>query len=447
MTDSYVLDLSSKPLDLLDKTYDALTDLIFSDQGRGFEDAVQSELKKLAIFYMMVRSSRLEKTEVQPKPVKSSDGQKDCFYWRKNGRCNNGEKCRFRHDMKFKMEVTSHSAVVPDRNKMASCYMAMTTDEHSKCLEFKAMNEKFNFNAVGIPDSGSTHSLVPANMLPKAILKKLPKSEQYINSFSPNEVKAVAQFEADVKLGNILLKSCRFLVLPTDSPVVIGQNILRHQTIIKYGEDHVNSQFTIHGKNNTGNELQCKIPLLKGPCSIDFKPLASKFKKPRSPCDLKIGDKIALKRPRARTIRTWNKESIIKVKNGKVIQITHGKKWQGSRKKCIRQKEGQPRFGCKNVPTGLYYSPSAPFLDSSAGRGVSPTHYAPAKKKAADSKKRNAVFQYRSREHSSKMKSYAKPMLPICCMQNACPSLFQQYKARAATGHYIHYCTDNSHYY
>ena len=35
----------------------------------------------------------------------------------------------------------------------------------------------------------------------------------------------------------------------------------------------------------------------------------------------------------------------------------------------------------------VYLSPSALFLDSSAGGGVSPTHYASAFKKAADSKR------------------------------------------------------------
>ena len=255
MTDSYALDLSAKPLDLLDKTFNALTHLVCSDQGREIEDAVRSELKNVAIFYMMVRSARMKKTEVQPKPVKSSDGQKDCFYWRKNGRCNNGENCRFQHDEKHKVEKISHTAVVSDNNEKAQCFMAMTTDQQPKCLEMSA----------------------------------------------------------------------------------------------------------------------------------------SKFKKPR------------------------------KIKNGKVIQKTHGKKWQNfGKKKRTSRLEGQPGHRCQNAPPGLFYLPSAPFLD---------------------------VFKYRSREPNARKKFYATPVPPACFMPNACPSLFLQYKARAATGHYIHYCTDNSHYY
>ena len=280
MTDSYALDLSAKPLDLLDKTFNALTHLVCSDQGREIEDAVRSELKNVAIFYMMVRSARMKKTEVQPKPVKSSDGQKDCFYWRKNGRCNNGENCRFQHDEKHKVEKISHTAVVSDNNEKAQCFMAMTTDQQPKCLEMSA----------------------------------------------------------------------------------------------------------------------------------------SKFKKPR------------------------------KIKNGKVIQKTHGKKWQNFGKNRMRRLEGQPGHRCQNAPPGLFYLPSAPFLDSSAGRGVPPTHNAPAKKKAADSKRKD-VFKYRRREPNARKKFYATPVPPACFMPNACPSPFLQYKARAATGHYIHYCTDNSHYY
>ena len=135
------------------------------------------------------------------------------------------------NDTKFKIVVTSHSAVVSDKNKMASCYMAMTADEHPKCLKLKPW----------------TRNSISMQLVSPTLAQNIP------------QMKLKPWHNLNVMLGNILLKSCRFLVLPTDNPVEIGQNILRNQAIIKYGEDHVNSRFSFHGKNNTGNELQCKI--------------------------------------------------------------------------------------------------------------------------------------------------------------------------------------------
>ena len=84
MTDSYALDLSTKPLELLEETAKALLKLTFTDGFDQFNAAVQNELESLFILYADVHglrsksnvsprhSPKKKKTEVQPKPVKKT---------------------------------------------------------------------------------------------------------------------------------------------------------------------------------------------------------------------------------------------------------------------------------------------------------------------------------------------------------------------------------------
>ena len=180
-------------------------------------------------------------------------------------------------------------------------------------------------------------------------------------------------------------------------------------------------------------------------CSLDYKPPAAFDKKRKSPGVQNIEHKIALKGPRAKFLKTWNGEHTAKIQTDKIVR---GKKrrFQKRQKTRPRRNEGPPGYPMQYTPPGLFYWPSAPFFDSSAGRGVPPTHYpASSNKKAAVSKKRNAVSV--CRENFLYSKFYADAVSPICFPNAACPSPFQQYKARAATGRSIYYRTDNSSFY
>lgn len=216
-------------------------------------------------------------------------------------------------------------------------------------------------------------------------------------------------------------KSCRF----------------RHNTQFK-------NRITSHQSTSVGDiNAQCfrVVAAQEQVCSLDLKPLAAFGRKPKSPCDPENGHKIALKRPRAKTMKKWSREPTSKIK--------FGKDWQNlkRKKKRNRRRGGQYGIPMHCAPPGWPNWPSVPSFDSSAGRGVPPTHYSTsAKKKAAASKRRNTVFN--RRENYSNSIFYANAVSPTCCMWNAvCPSPFQQYKARAATGRYIYNSTDNSPFY
>ena len=162
-------------------------------------------------------------------------------------------------------------------------------------------------------------------------------------------------------------KSCRF----------------RHNTQFKYRK-------TSHESTSVGNiNAQCfhVVAAQEQVCSLDLKPLAAFGRKPKSPCDPENGHKIALKRPRAKTMKKWSRESTSKIKLGKDWQRLNRKK------KCNRRRGGQYGIPMHCAPPGWWNWPSAPSFDSSAGRGVPPTHYSTsAKKKAAASQRRNTVF-------------------------------------------------------
>ena len=180
-------------------------------------------------------------------------------------------------------------------------------------------------------------------------------------------------------------------------------------------------------------------------CSVDLKPSAAFGRKRKSPGVQKVGHKTALKRPRAKSMKKWNEEHTAKIQMDKIVR---GKKrrFQKRQKKRPRRYEGPPGYSMQPALPGLFYWPSAPFFDSSAGRGVPPTHYpASSNKKAAVSKKRNAVSV--CRENFLYSKFYADAVSPICFPNAVCPSPFQQYKARATTGRSIYYRTDNSSFY
>ena len=134
-------------------------------------------------------------------------------------------------------------------------------------VEFYADTENFSLKSVGMVDTGSSHSLIPAATLPPAILQQLDKSKENFTGISCKGVDAIGEFTADVKIGSFILPKIVFHVLPTACPVLIGQNILRHPAIIQKMMDHKNSQMVLYGNNST----KCSIPLLNGPCTMAYK--------------------------------------------------------------------------------------------------------------------------------------------------------------------------------
>ena len=120
--------------------------------------------------------------------------------------------------------------------------------------------------AVGLIDSGSTHSLVPARSLPEAILKNLAKSEVTFTGIACQGIQAVGQFISDINMGGLILSNVCFHVMPTGCPVLIGQNILRHAAIREYSISHVTSKATIWGKS-----AKFSVPLVEGPCRVGYR--------------------------------------------------------------------------------------------------------------------------------------------------------------------------------
>ena len=96
----------------------------------------------------------------------------------------------------------------------------------------------FDITGVGLLDTGSSQSLIPAQLLPEAILNKLDQSSETFTGISNTPIKAVGTFRSTFTTCGIVLKDILFHVLPANCPVLLGQNILRHPAILRYEIDH-----------------------------------------------------------------------------------------------------------------------------------------------------------------------------------------------------------------
>ena len=131
-------------------------------------------------------------------------------------------------------------------------------------LSFTA-SASFDITGVGLLDTGSSQSLIPASLLPEAILNKLDQSNETFTGISNTPIKAVGTFSSTFTTCGTTLKDIVFHVLPVNCPVLLGQNILRHPDILRYEINHTTRKchFITSGSSGVGD-------LLSGPHSITW---------------------------------------------------------------------------------------------------------------------------------------------------------------------------------
>ena len=131
-------------------------------------------------------------------------------------------------------------------------------------LSFTATSS-FDITGVGLLDTGSSQSLIPAQLLPEAILNKLDQSNETFTGISNTPIKAVGTFTSTFTTCGTTLKDVIFHVLPANCPVLLGQNILRHPSIMRYEINHTTKkcQFITSCSSGVGD-------LLSGPHHITW---------------------------------------------------------------------------------------------------------------------------------------------------------------------------------
>ena len=126
----------------------------------------------------------------------------------------------------------------------------------------------FDIRGIGLLDSGSSHSLIPSSLLPQAIIDKLGNSTETFTGISGTGTKAIGSFTTDLNICGVFLQNITFHVMPVSCPLLLGQNILRHKSILRYEINHVTRTLRLYRDSGVADGELCS-----GPCIIKTPPL------------------------------------------------------------------------------------------------------------------------------------------------------------------------------
>ena len=91
--------------------------------------------------------------------------------------------------------------------------------------------------------SGYSTCIVPISQLPKETKKHLTHSDVYIKGIN-GSITALGELHYDINIGNRdspIFEDINVLVITQDTPILIGQNILAHNTLVSYIIDNQNT--------------------------------------------------------------------------------------------------------------------------------------------------------------------------------------------------------------
>ena len=100
-------------------------------------------------------------------------------------------------------------------------------------------------------DSGSTYSLVPASSLPKAIINSLDRTDASVSGIAGTKVKTLGEFRAIVSICGFELPNVKFIVMDTNIPILLGQNVWQHARIKSYNINNQDGSLTMTGTVNS----------------------------------------------------------------------------------------------------------------------------------------------------------------------------------------------------
>ena len=112
-------------------------------------------------------------------------------------------------------------------------------------LRFNARCSDFELNCVGLFDPGSSDSLMPASLLPQAILDKLGKTDRTFRGIANTVFGSTGKFTATISICGTEIPDIDFYVLPIQTPILLGQNIWHHPSVTGYHVDVKKNKFTL----------------------------------------------------------------------------------------------------------------------------------------------------------------------------------------------------------
>ena len=131
------------------------------------------------------------------------------------------------------------------------CFNARESRPEFHFIPFSAKANKFNITGDGLMDSGSTYSLIPAASLPKAIINTLDQTDASVSGIAGTKVKTLGEFRALVSICGFQLPNVKFIVMDTNIPILLGQNIWQHARVDNYKINNQDGTLAMTGTVNS----------------------------------------------------------------------------------------------------------------------------------------------------------------------------------------------------
>ena len=149
---------------------------------------------------------------------------------------------------------TFHYATYSEPSLLAPTYSLPV--QHSPFVNVQVKSNVFNLQLPGIIDSGSTVTMVPHYLLSEEELKKLDKTEIKVRGVSPGFSPIIGKAIVDLTLGaSSTFINTEVYVTKSSIPILIGTNVLKHESVIKLDMDFIQRKMFIHRRQSNG--LQC----------------------------------------------------------------------------------------------------------------------------------------------------------------------------------------------
>ena len=136
-------------------------------------------------------------------------------------------------------------------------------DLRSPLVQINLRNNGITFSGVGMLDSGCTTCIIPISRLPEDARRHMSKSNIRVKGIGGN-ISILGKLTCDITLGDDTSPAfCNVdtLITTSDIPILIGQNILGHHTLLSYTID--NQKATVElARTFPSGKLKHTIPLL-----------------------------------------------------------------------------------------------------------------------------------------------------------------------------------------
>ena len=216
-------------------------------------------------------------------------------------------------------------------------------DLRSPLVQINLRNNGITFSGVGMLDSGCTTCIIPISRLPEDARRHISKTNIRVKGIGGN-ISILGKLTCDITLGDDTSPAfCNVdtLITTSDIPILIGQNILGHHTLLSYTID--NQKATVElARTLPSGKLKHTVPLSttvhprikpthnlshgtltvsnEADHKMEAKLNRSIFKDP-----IQVDDKVLLHRPQSATAHLshlpWIGDFEVTKTNGLVVQV------------------------------------------------------------------------------------------------------------------------------